>query len=127
MENYRDAVAWVEIPVIDFDKAREFYSAIYDYEMPEIVMGPNRMGFLIFDREGGGIGAAIVKGEEYIPSTQGVKVYLNGGNDLNVVLDRVEAAGGKVLLPKVQLSPELGCFAVFKDVEGNLISLHSPN
>jgi predicted enzyme related to lactoylglutathione lyase len=125
MEMIKNAIAWAEIPVSDFARAKKFYSTIYDFEMPEMMMGPNQMGFLLYDQQGGGIGAAIVKGDGYVPSPQGTKLYLNGGNDLSVVLNRVEAAGGKVIFPKMQITPELGCFAMFEDSEGNHISLHS--
>jgi len=88
-------------------------------------MGPQQMGFLLFDQPGGGIGGAIVKGEGYVPSNLGAKVYLNAGTDLNVVLNKVENAGGRIVTPKMQITPELGHFAIFEDTEGNLISLHS--
>lgn len=125
MEMNLNAVNWVEIPVTDFERAQKFYSAIFDYEMPASPMGPARMGFLIYDRNKGGIGVAIVQGPGYEPSGKGVKVYLNGGSDLNHVLNRVEKAGGKIILPKTQITPELGHFATFQDSEGNQISLHS--
>lgn len=127
MEMQKNAISWVEIPVSDFERAKKFYSAIYDYEMPEMMMGPFRMGFLLYDQENQGIGGAIVHGEGNIPSDKGVKVYLNGGNDLNTVLNRVEKAGGKIIVPKMQITPELGYFASFIDSEGNMISLHSMN
>ncbi len=124
MEMLKNAVNWIEIPVTDFARAKKFYSQIYDYEMPEMMMGEDQMGFLLYDQQGG-VGAAIVKGNNHIPSTKGAKVYLNGGNDLNVVLNRVEKAGGKVLLAKTEITPEFGYFAIFEDCEGNHISLHS--
>ena len=123
----KNAVSWIEIPVSDFDRAKKFYSAIYDFDMPEMQMGPNRMGFLLYDQQGGGIGGAIVQGEGYEPSALGAKVYLNGGNDLNTVLNRVTVAGGKIILPKTEIAPGLGHFAIFEDVEGNQVSLHSQN
>jgi uncharacterized protein len=125
MEMTKDAVSWVEIPVADFERAKKFYSQIYDYEMPEMPMGTHRMGFLLYDQQNGGIGGAIMHGEGYEPSAKGVKVYLNAGSDLNTVLNRVEPAGGKILLPKTQISPELGYFATFQDSEGNAICLYS--
>lgn len=33
MEMLDNAINWVEIPVRNFDRAKKFYSAIYDYEM----------------------------------------------------------------------------------------------
>ncbi len=125
MEMSKNAINWVEIPVSNFNRAKQFYSTIYDYEMPEMQMGPQRMGFLLYDQQGGGIGGAIVQGEGYMPSSLGAKVYLTAGNDLNIVLNRVEQAGGKVIMPKTEITPELGNFALFEDSEGNHISLHS--
>jgi hypothetical protein len=100
MEMLHNAINWFEIPVSDFDRAKTFYSTIYDFGMPEMMMSPNQMGFLLFDQQKGGIGGAIVNGEGYVPSTGGAKKYLHGGADLNVLLKRVENAGGKVVLAK---------------------------
>jgi hypothetical protein len=123
MEMVKNAVAWFEIPVKDFARARKFYSSIFDFEMPEMQMGPNRMGFFLFEPDG--IGGAIVEGEGYVPATTGALVYLNGGSDLDVVLKRVAPAGGKVLMPKMLITPEYGYCALFTDSEGNRVGLHS--
>lgn len=125
MKMTQNAINWVEIPVTDFERAQSFYSKIFDYQMPDMQMGPLRMGFLLYDQQNGGIGGAIVHGQDYEPTDKGVKVYLNGGEDLSTVLNRVEAAGGNIILPKTQITPELGFFATFQDTEGNHISLHS--
>jgi len=124
MEMNQHAVVWTEIPVNDFERARAFYSEIFDYDMPTQEMGPNMMGFLLFDM-GGGVGGAIVKGEGYKPAADGPVVYLNGGSDLDIVLNRVEGAGGKIVAPKTLLTPEIGHVAHFMDSEGNRIALHS--
>ncbi len=127
MEVQHNAISWFEIPAAEFDRAKRFYSAIFDYEMPEMTFGPVRMSFLLHDRDKGGIGGAIVHNAEfYRPHADGVKVYLNGGTDLATVLDRVTAAGGQVLIPKRMISPEMGFMAMFKDSEGNVLALHSP-
>ena len=74
-----------------------------------------------------GIGGAISKAEGfYQPSaTDGTLVYLNANPDVQNVLDKIEAAGGKIIVPKTQISPEYGYMAVFVDTEGNRIALHS--
>ncbi|HMJ68175.1 MAG TPA: VOC family protein [Cyclobacteriaceae bacterium] len=125
MEMLHHAVNWIEIPVANFERAKKFYSHIYDFDMPEMKMGNNRMGFLLFDQEKAGIGAAIVSGEEYTPSKQGAKAYLNAGANLNVVLERVTPAGGKVIQSKTLVAPDMGYYAVIEDSEGNEIRLHS--
>lgn len=118
------AINWFEVPVTDFERARTFYQAIYVYEMPVNRMGPVLMGFFQHE-QGDGIGGAIVHGHGYQPSSDGVKIYLNGGEDLNTVLERVAAAGGSVVTEKTEITPELGFFASFLDTEGNLIYIHS--
>jgi hypothetical protein len=125
MEKFANSVNWVEIPVLNFERAKEFYSRIYAYEMYEETMGDCRMGFLPMDPDVRGVGGAIVQGPDYIPTSHGVKAYLNGGKDLQVVLDRVLGAGGEVLVHKTKITDEIGYFAVFEDTEGNHVSLHS--
>ena len=39
--------------------------------------------------------------------------------------DKIEAAGGKLVVPKTMISDEYGYMAVFLDTEGNRIALHS--
>ena len=124
MEMTTNALNWFEIPVTDFARAKAFYSKIFDFEMPEMPMGPQTMGFFLHE-QGKGIGGAIVKGEGYEPSMSGTLVYLACGNDLSVVLSRIDAAGGKTLLGKTQITPEIGYFALFADTEGNKVALHS--
>lgn len=125
MEKMTNSINWFEIPVLNFDRAKEFYSRIYNYEMPEDTMNALRMGFLPMDRDANGIGGAIVQGNGFIPTSLGVKVYLNGGKDLANVLNRVIAAGGEIIVPKTKINDELGYYAVFEDTEGNHLSLHS--
>lgn len=125
MENRVNSINWFEIPVLNFDRAKEFYSRIYNYKMVETVMNSGRMGFLPMEPESQGIGGAIVQGPGYVPTALGVKVYLNGGENLQQILDRVISAGGEVLTNKTLITEEIGYFAVFEDTEGNHISLHS--
>lgn len=123
MEMFKNSLNWFEIPVSDFERAKKFYSTIFDYEMPANQVGPNMLGFLPVER--GGIGGAIAHGPTYKPGTNGILVYLNGGKDLSVVLQRVEGSGGKVEMPKTLITNALGYVAIFLDSEGNKVGLHS--
>ncbi|MEZ9232921.1 hypothetical protein AB4259_17745 [Vibrio amylolyticus] len=69
----------------------------------------------------------IVKGEDFRPSADGVTIYLNGGDNLQVILDRVVKNNGRTIIPKTPHADEVGYFAIFLDSEGNKIGLHSPN
>jgi predicted enzyme related to lactoylglutathione lyase len=126
MQMNTHAINWFEIPVSDFERAKKFYENIFEYQMPENTMGKARMGFLLYDFQNGGRGGAIVHYPElYTPSDNGTLVYLNCDPDLSVVLNRVENAGGSVLVPKTDIGNNLGFFAMIKDSEGNRVALHS--
>jgi len=121
----KNICVWFEIPVKDFEKAKKFYNEIFRIAMTEQEMGGALMGF--FPMEDMGNSGAIVKGEGYVPSDKGTTIYLNGGNDLQEIVERIEPAGGKILLEKMKISDEIGYMAIFLDTEGNKLALHSQN
>jgi predicted enzyme related to lactoylglutathione lyase len=120
MENL---VNWFEIPATDFKRAVSFYSAILGVEIQETRMFGTKMGF--FPTDGTNVSGAIVQGDNYKPAKDGVLAYLNGGYDLQVMLDKIESKNGKIIVPKTQISPEMGYFGVFIDTEGNKIAIQS--
>ena len=125
MEMTKNAISWFEIPVSDFDRAKDFYQKIFDFEMPEMEIGPLRMGIFLHERDKG-IGGAICKGDGYTPAgANGPKVYLNGGTDLDIVLNRVDTAGGKVLMDKTNIGEDYGNIGLFADTEGNVVGIYS--
>lgn len=119
----KNAINWFEIPVTDFERAKKFYEIIFGAEIIEMPFPGGRYGMLPADMQNG-VGGGIVQGEEFIPSDKGTIVYLNGGNDLNNPLSRIENAGGKIILPKTSIG-ENGFMAHFMDTEGNRVALHS--
>ena len=48
------------------------------------------------------VGGAICQGEGYVPSATGTLPYLNGGEDLSGVLNRINDAGGNVVVSKTK-------------------------
>lgn len=122
------AISWFEIGTTDLDRATKFYEAILNVKLIPMDMDNIRMRmFPIDDPMGGGIGGALVdSGGFHKPSaTDGPLIYLNGNPDVQQVLDRVEGAGGSIMVPKTEISPEYGFMAVIVDTEGNRIGLHS--
>lgn len=116
-------VSIVEIPATDFSRAVAFYQAILGMSIEEVDMGGMQMGVLPSDEET--VNVVLVKGDDYKPTTDGAVVYLNGGDNLQTVLSKIEPNGGKILVPKTEISPEMGFFAMFIDTEGNKLGLHS--
>lgn len=115
---------WFEIPVTDMERAVKFYCEIFGYESMYIThMGGFDMAF--FPMEGDGVGGALCKGEWYKPIQDGSLIYLNGNPDLAIILNKVEEAGGKVIMPKRIITEEIGYMGLFIDIEGNKVALHS--
>lgn len=120
---YKYPVNWFEIPASDFDRAVKFYSTIFDREFQVTHANGSDMAF--FSSEPLEVSGVIISGEGAEPSSKGILLYLNGGDDLNTPLSKVELAGGTVVLPKTKISDEVGCYAIFIDSEGNRLALHS--
>lgn len=124
---FDNAISWFEIPATDLNRAQKFYESIFQMQMIPLEMPNFKMRMFPMKDPMAGIGGALVHAQDfYKPSvTDGVLIYLNGNPDVQIVLDRVEGAGGKILVPKTEISPEYGYMAVFSDTEGNRVALHS--
>jgi len=120
-----NAINWFEIPALDFKRATAFYQTVLGLTLAHHNMGGADMGFFPADQDG--VGGAIVCGNDMQPASGGVLVYLNANPDLSGALGRVEAAGGSIVVPKTQITPEFGYFAIIADTEGNAVGLHSSN
>ncbi|MDD7885224.1 VOC family protein [Flavivirga sp. 57AJ16] len=122
----KNAINWFEIPVKDYERAKQFYvtvigTEIIDHPMPEDHI---KYGVFAYDMENKGVGGAIIQGKGQNPTADGATIYLNGGDDLSTPLSRVEPNGGKILMPKTDID-ENGFIAQFLDTEGNRVALHS--
>jgi uncharacterized protein len=120
------AISWFQIPCRDFARGRRFYETILAVSLQDMVAPGMQMAGFPVDPEKGEVGGAIVTGEGATPSSEGTTVFLNGGDDLQTVLDRVTGAGGAILMPKTKIEMEgAGYFAMFADTEGNTVGLFS--
>ena len=124
---FKNAISWFEIPATDLNRAQKFYETIFNIQMIPFDTPNFQMRMFPIEDMMNGIGGAISKAEGfYKPSaTDGPLVYLNANPDVQDVLDKIEAAGGKIVVPRTQISPEFGYMAVFVDTEGNRVALHS--
>jgi len=118
-----NVINWFEIPANDINRAIKFYTKVLGGEMQPMEMMGIKMAFLPMDGEG--VGGSLCQGKGYKPTPDGSKIYLNGGDDLNVPLSRVEKAGGKVVMPKTKITDDIGYMAYFVDSEGNNMAFHS--
>lgn len=117
-----NAINWFDIPAVDFERAVRFYEAILGVTLHrEPSPSTNTMNG-IFPADRNGSTGAVCAGEGYAPSADGSIIYLNANGQLDAILSRVEAAGGKILRPKTDISP-FGYMAWLLDSEGNRVGL----
>jgi predicted enzyme related to lactoylglutathione lyase len=115
-----NSIYWFEIPAQDIDRAIAFYSAIFDTELQKMEVNQGYPMAMLPESLGGG--GAIVQGDIYIPTEGGVLIYLNVGDQFDSIYEKVEAAGGKIAMPKHSMG-EYGFSAFIIDSEGNKIGL----
>ena len=121
-----NAINWFEIPAANFARAVAFYETIMAAKLAIEDSFPG-MKMALFPYQDPGVGGCVVEFDKFRPHADGVRIYLNGGDDLAPILARVEAAGGQVVMPKTLIRDDIGHIAMFSDSEGNIVGLHSPH
>lgn len=121
-------ITWFEIPVSDIDRAQTFYETILDIEMVRRTDGNDEAVFFPFNPDviqatSGRVTGVLSKSGRNSPAGNGTMVYINASPDIQTVLDKVEAAGGKVIAPRTSIPA--GFIAVIIDPEGNRVGLHA--
>jgi len=120
--NRNNAVVWTELPATDFARAVGFYETVLGISLRQEDMGPMKLG--VFPYGEGGVSGAVIFGPGYRPSVDGGCIYLNADGRLDAAMARVEAAGGKIAGPIIDLPPGMGRFVHILDTEGNRLGLH---
>lgn len=124
MTNETNTLNWFEIPAVDVNRSQKFYETIFDMKMEPMEMGDNKMAFFPWKPGSGKATGALVQSPNHKPSMEGSIIYLNANPAMDNVMARVEAAGGKVLAPKMSIG-EHGNIAFIMDTEGNNVGIHS--
>ena len=111
-------VSWFDIPVSDMARAMTFYEHVTSQKLTRMPVGPSKETAL-FPADG-----CLFLAPEDKPSHLGTRVYFSADSGVDDWLSRVEAAGGKTLVPKTAIGQGRGFFAYFEDTEGNRVGLH---
>lgn len=125
MNQETNAINWFEIPVTDMQRAKHFYQTIFSIHMEDMNMDNMQMAAFPYGMNTGKVSGALVKGDFHKPGADGVIVYLNANPNMDAVIEKIEKEGGKILMDKTQITPEIGYMAFFIDTEGNRVALHS--
>ncbi len=114
-------VVYFEIPVLDLDRACDFYTKVFETTLTQDAVDGYQMAFFETSDESFGASGALVVGDVYIPSHQGCFLYF-GVESIDETVARALEHGGSVLYPK-KSNGELGSVAEIQDTEGNRIAL----
>jgi len=116
----KNLVRFFEIPTNNFSRGVNFYQTIFGLELKECDCGIEKMAFFP-ENEG-----AVIYAENFNSSSDGVVISFDAGEDLDIMLDKIIKAGGKIIIGKTKIEAEgRGFFAVFIDSEGNKIGLYA--
>ena len=118
-------VVYFEIPVLDLDRACDFYSKVFETTLTKEVVDGYQMALFETSDESFGASGALVVGDVYVPSQQGCFIYF-GVESIDETIARALELGGSLLYPK-KSNGDLGSVAEIQDSEGNRIALHEEN
>jgi predicted enzyme related to lactoylglutathione lyase len=127
MDSTTNTLNWFEIPANDINRAKAFYENAFSIKMETSEMMGMKMAMFPSEMGNGKASGGLCESPMHKPSMDGSIIYLNANPDMQPVLDRIEAAGGKVLMPKTKITDDIGHMAFFADSEGNKVALHSQN
>lgn len=116
-------ITWFEIPSVDFQRACDFYAHVLQKPVENMNMPGITMGMI--KAADGVVTGAVVHHEAYKPTTDGPGLYLWVADGIDAATKRVEEKGGRLMMPKMHISEEIGWAAWYVDSEGNKIALHS--
>ena len=114
------AICHVEIPTTDFEKAKTFYSNLFGWKitlMPQM----NWASFETGMEPGGGFNR-VDKVESV--GEHGVLIYVSV-DEIQETLAKVMELGGSVIKEKTEI-PEIGWYALFGDLDGNVVGIYQP-
>lgn len=118
----KNPIGWFEIKVTDFEKAKNFYSQIFDWEF-KLSQGSKTIYWNIYTGENT-VGGGFTKRELSEQQGQSIIIYIEV-EDIDFVVEKIKSLGGKISQEKTLISETAGYFAIFKDLDENTMGLWS--
>lgn len=115
-----NSIAWFELPVSDLDKGIAFYTAVTGATVRKEQMGPDETAVFKPADPMKGVAGHLYVGKPAGDGT-GPTVHLYAQGKAEDIVEKVTAAGGKIVSPIVQIPP--GRFFYATDPDGNSIGL----
>jgi len=119
--NLGNLAVWMDIPVIDLDRAMVFYETVLRRKVEKETF--DNIVFAVVMHESGN-GACLIVDAEAVSQDHGILVYFNVDGHLRESVGHVIEAGGEIMEDIHSIGPH-GFRAIICDSEGNRIALHS--
>lgn len=119
----KSVINWFEIPAEDFERAVNFYEKVFVTKLRREQLDGMELGIFPYDMPGPS--GAVCRMPKLQPGPDGTLIYLDAGSDVEPVLARAAAYGGKILLDKTLVSSDIGYIGIFIDSEGNRVGVHA--
>jgi len=108
----------VELNTTDVDKARDFYSKLFDWELEDMSMGPS--GTYTIIKVGDGTGGGLLKNPmPGVPSFWLAYVLVD---DIGAATKKAESLGAKVVKNSIEV-PDMGWLSIIADPTGAALGL----
>ena len=118
----RNTFCWVDIPVVNLDRAKTFYQHVLDTPIEKI--SEHGFEFVLLPHIEDNVSGCLTEFSDRQPSQHGPLVYLNVDGRLDHAIAAVQQHGGQILKVKEAIGP-YGHRAIILDTEGNAIALYS--
>lgn len=122
MADKHKVISWFEIPALDLERAVKFYNEVLGTDLQ--IVDFQGMNMAMFTDDPQLTSGAITQSDHNSPSSVGVTIYFKV-DDVSNCIEKVETAGGKVLIGKTLINEEHGYYGIMLDSEGNKVGLHS--
>jgi predicted enzyme related to lactoylglutathione lyase len=109
----------LELNTPDLSKAKEFYTALFDWKFEDMDMGPGGIYSTFKPDTGPGGGMMTVPG-----GNQGWLAYV-GVEDINAATEKAKSLGAKIIVGSQEV-PNVGRFTIITDPTGGAIAMFQP-
>jgi len=108
----------VELNTTDVDRAKEFYSKLFDWELEDMPMGPS--GAYTVIKVGNGTGGGLLKNPmPGVPSFWLADVLVD---DINAATQIAKSPGAKIVKDSIEV-PDMGWLSIIADPTGAALGL----
>jgi uncharacterized protein len=119
-----DKVTWFELPADDTQRANDFYSKVFGWQLSAMGGGSMMAVTTPSDNQGAPTGAGAINGD-ISPRGKALPhpLLVISVENIEEKVKAIEAEGGQVIMPRTEMAEMNAVYAVVSDTEGNALGL----